>query len=486
MDGVIYIDSRDPSSVFNALSKDDIPRVIVTVGNPVNTYEVARRRGFSWTNHIQIHVNTIDENTRERLDYVGHLLLEFLKQRSMLYPPSFRAVKRNRLSRRDLFRTPKVFLENVSLPKPGHLWGLLKSSARKTLGELYCPFSAIMPDSGINENKCTECGLCLLYTGHIVFENTILPYGPLTALLRELSILAHEKSVKPLVAYTCIHDAAKVFSLLGEWGIPVLPIPTPLWFPWYAVILHEYYKIHALVYCTLSERGEPPDLYEGLRTSFDKNEILIKVAEKTSFTNVVVDSNLLHDVITSLLSENWNTSSQSQVTEIPSPPTNLLDFRNMVVNDTRLLNIVSSLLPLFDMEFEESTCTLCNACEKACPVDALRLTQSNKGDVALEFKPAACIGCFNCVFACPENSIEAVYNANGLPDFYGDWRILARDTLVGCSSCGKPLAPSKKILRIETALIKKGFPESAVREATRLCAECKSKAFLASRFGENP
>jgi len=163
-------------------------------------------------------------------------------------------------------------------------------------------------------------------------------------------------------------------------------------------------------------------------------------------------------------------------------------LREIVLSNPRLLRIFKPVLNVYSIEFDESTCTLCGACEAACPHDAIRVKHTASESVELVFDPFKCTGCFNCLFACPERSIKGFTRVHSSEFIEKEVRevVLVGDSTVKCSVCGSVIGPRRSIEKIEKELIEKGFPENLVRESTRVCARCKSSLFLASRLSQNP
>lgn len=63
---------------------------------------------------------------------------------------------------------------------------------------------------------------------------------------------------------------------------------------------------------------------------------------------------------------------------------------------------VGSLLPLaFKIKISRETCLSCGACEKACPMGALRLEKKS-----LEYQQDNCIACADCIHVCPRKSLS--------------------------------------------------------------------------------
>jgi ferredoxin len=112
-------------------------------------------------------------------------------------------------------------------------------------------------------------------------------------------------------------------------------------------------------------------------------------------------------------------------------------------------------------------CTVCEACVRVCPTDALSMQRDAEG-VTLDFDGGLCIGCEGCAPVCPERvvQIEKVTNLSRLAQ--GRFT-LYRDSEVRCQACGAPIAPGAMLKKI-TALL---GSHPAVPAITRYCLSCR-------------
>jgi ferredoxin/flavodoxin len=87
----------------------------------------------------------------------------------------------------------------------------------------------------------------------------------------------------------------------------------------------------------------------------------------------------------------------------------------------RIIKAVKDVvLPLVKRAFFEETCGLCvncAACEKVCPVDAIRA----KGE-CVEIDRDKCIACFRCFKACPKGALSLRF-ADKLEYYRGPWQL---------------------------------------------------------------
>ena len=131
-------------------------------------------------------------------------------------------------------------------------------------------------------------------------------------------------------------------------------------------------------------------------------------------------------------------------------------------------------LPFFDIAVDEKRCTLCGACEKNCPTDALAMKKEETRQ--LHFAGWRCIGCNTCVNKCPEDAI-VVRRRLDLPKIAGrESTVKANDVNAQCRKCGRPIANQALLGKVEQDLRQKGLGRSA--DAVFLCAECKRKSVL--------
>lgn len=128
---------------------------------------------------------------------------------------------------------------------------------------------------------------------------------------------------------------------------------------------------------------------------------------------------------------------------------------------------------------DTSTCTLCLACARICPPDALA------GDAAsgsLHFTESACVQCGLCVAACPEQAIVLVPSLEPDAALRIAERIVHHAEIAPCTRCGKPFLP--RVL-LESSLARIGSPNPGNAEVARLlgvCSRCRSTATMREPF----
>jgi ferredoxin len=125
---------------------------------------------------------------------------------------------------------------------------------------------------------------------------------------------------------------------------------------------------------------------------------------------------------------------------------------------------------LGQVHIDPDKCTLCSACIKACPTNALRQESSDNIE-AIFFKPANCIACKYCSEVCPENAIKVWRQVPPKPH---NWYKLVEDEEEYCLACSKPLAPRRQLSMILIKLRNRGLSAEALIPIL-LCEECKIK-----------
>ncbi|MBI3988413.1 MAG: 4Fe-4S dicluster domain-containing protein [candidate division NC10 bacterium] len=102
---------------------------------------------------------------------------------------------------------------------------------------------------------------------------------------------------------------------------------------------------------------------------------------------------------------------------------------------------------LVKVEEGEKACTLCGVCPDRCPTGALFL-QENTQTSKLLFDHASCVACFSCVEACPEK-VLTVERELDFGQIRNEPTILAEDRITSCRRCGKPIAPSHMLQKVQ-------------------------------------
>ncbi|MDP2833905.1 MAG: 4Fe-4S binding protein [Pseudomonadota bacterium] len=129
--------------------------------------------------------------------------------------------------------------------------------------------------------------------------------------------------------------------------------------------------------------------------------------------------------------------------------------------------------PLGEVEVDARLCTLCAACVRICPANALSLP----GSVSqLAFTESRCLQCGLCVNVCPEKVVRlkprylVTKTAREAP------RVIAEAEMVACAGCGMPYTTRTMLARTQAMMA--GHPMFQGEQAglMSLCPDCRQKA----------
>ena len=132
-------------------------------------------------------------------------------------------------------------------------------------------------------------------------------------------------------------------------------------------------------------------------------------------------------------------------------------------------------LNFFRVEVSEE-CTLCGACARACPSDALKVVEEG-GVLRLEFSHQLCVGCGTCGEICPEGAVKISRSLNPHLLRSGEFIELTRDEIARCRGCGAPLEGSVRMLeRLEERIRARSGDKYA--KMVWYCRDCKATMLL--------
>ena len=142
--------------------------------------------------------------------------------------------------------------------------------------------------------------------------------------------------------------------------------------------------------------------------------------------------------------------------------------------DKDLLNtsINGAPFPFFDIRIDQEKCSLCGACARHCPAEALRIDQGS--EPRINYSTFNCAGCKKCVDICPEGavSIRRVMNLSKLKK---DLLVTkASDESARCRNCGQVIGKRRLLEEVEKKLKKSGF--EVLAERMHYCQACKNTA----------
>lgn len=129
--------------------------------------------------------------------------------------------------------------------------------------------------------------------------------------------------------------------------------------------------------------------------------------------------------------------------------------------------------PLGEVVVDATRCTLCAACVRLCPSEALRLPGNSH---QLAFIEEYCVQCGLCVNACPERAVRL--NPRVLLDAEARRapRVIAEVEPYCCPACGRPFSNKALVARGQALMADHPMFQGENARLMTLCAECRQKA----------
>ncbi len=129
--------------------------------------------------------------------------------------------------------------------------------------------------------------------------------------------------------------------------------------------------------------------------------------------------------------------------------------------------------PLGDVQIDASLCTLCAACVRICPSNALSLPGSIS---QLAFTESRCLQCGLCVNVCPEQAVSLhprFLLARAAREMR---RVIAEAEMVACTGCGKPYTTRTMLARTQSMMAGHPMFQGEQARLMALCPDCRQKA----------
>ena len=455
----LVVSDRDfvgPWSLYRVSGFDDVFKVFSAVneGEPVvfvfdgvwgrvgDLLRVARSRGLN-----ELYFDFVDAGVEEGLlgGVVGLDALVYARLLRLRFSDASRAPVRLSLgkvvSRRDLLRAgPVAALEYLVRPVVDE--GPCSSLRGCTMCVNVCPEKALSGKPPIVDyDKCTLCGLCFSICPVEAIHSPQLTPKAVEAFIAAIRESLREPVNIVIAEYGALQDIAG-----GLAGYKVKPtVALPVW---------SLAEVTPLVLLKLAYHGFTPVIYAkgggGLKDPIVELEMLgvVRVARSVGELKARLSEEPLFKV------GEVDVTARGYV----------LRVLGEVVERATL-----SFPGVGYLEVDENLCTLCGACARVCPTNALTL---HEGDtVKLVLRLSECTGCRECETSCPEKAIRVkwAYERGALE------RKLAESRIARCVKCGAPLGPEALIVAVERRL---GITGDVSGRHTRLCSNCKALSII--------
>ncbi|MCA1789917.1 MAG: 4Fe-4S binding protein [Thioalkalivibrio sp.] len=334
-----------------------------------------------------------------------------------------------------------------------------------------CPYLAMRPLATpegtvihIDGGLCQRCGACTGVCPTGALERAFLPDDELIRLLEEA--VPEAPAAPLLVVAGREHDAA-----LGAFSPPSGPVarvtlPSLL-------ILNENHFLHAarlgaagiaVVGGPLSHHGSPALIEDALDLSEALGGLPTRYVEARAATQIAAELTAFADSL--------------PVRNPPPEPTLAPRGRRREQLAALVQGSTVPSAPVPEAAFgrvsiQADGCTLCGACSRSCPTDALSF---HPAQGTLTFEPIACVGCGLCEAACPEQVLTLT---PGLPvgvDLLAP-QTLVEDTVAACVSCGAPHLPERLLRSVRNLLDGRSDLPAEVAQIDR-CPACRTIGVL--------
>ena len=141
--------------------------------------------------------------------------------------------------------------------------------------------------------------------------------------------------------------------------------------------------------------------------------------------------------------------------------------RRLAPRDTAVV-LEGASSPLGVLALAPERCTLCGACNTACPTNALQLRREAAA-VVLCHEPSACFACGLCTVACPEDALSVTRAVDIARLNHGTVELISAP-IEPCAACGHELPPLPLRMRLLVLL------PSMADAPLDLCAECAARS----------
>ncbi len=383
----------------------------------------------------------------------------------------------NTVSRRQFFRAATATLEEYS-DTPAYQSRLCAPYIKYCNHCISaCHYGAVRKAGSyitFDDDKCNLCGACVVDCPNGALQNPNLSDVQLVNLLESAASESADYSRRGII-FTCDQG---IWAILKQENASKLPKGVGVAkIPCVAAVGSLHYMAAAALNLDLLALC-PNSLCKrkvALNLSRSASEIvnnIVKEAKRPSPNLRLIETEIKDDVV-SLLNQDLT----------PKTVANKLPVLDKGSKRRLLTTALSSIASAVDCEFkgvgspfcnisvDTDTCTLCGACSRVCPENALE-SIDEISSLALVFTPEKCSFCYACETACPEHSIhvERAFNPKELTE---DAKVMKiKDSKATCLKCGGYLGPARKLEKVEKLLSTNGVD---MHNHIYLCVYCKSQ-----------
>lgn len=131
--------------------------------------------------------------------------------------------------------------------------------------------------------------------------------------------------------------------------------------------------------------------------------------------------------------------------------------------------------PMGLVRINKETCTTCGSCASFCPTAALDVVEEDE-KLVLTYDTLSCVNCGRCAPVCPESNTISVEGTTDLVAIMKGRATIKEEGVARCKNCGRPIAPTAMLNRIQSMLDDNDSSEELVKALTELCSDCRASS----------
>jgi ferredoxin len=395
----------------------------------------------------------------------------------------------SRVTRRELFRSiPQMFMVETDIPilVADRCTGRADSCdyCRKV-----CPTNAISVSGDtvmINEKPCIECGACARDCPIGALECPSISDTQILAMLSELSSRKSGNEGRALlltcpIGYRKLVEEGQVGKHIGAGIVPVeIPCIAAV-----GAVHHLWARslgVDLIPLCPDSSCIRVPAIfpYNNHATAREGTTKTRSVSKSTTYHLLLDKNDSIVDSLHRAVALTSHTDSLTHLSGGSRRDVMLNALEAMPHNYEEIRQFESGVLPIFDLEVDDSTCTFCESCQRHCPDQAIEFVR-NGDSTTLMFDPASCTGCMICEKNCPEHAITLSRLSEFTSIFEKRKLERAQDENAKCENCGASLGSKRSLISLRKRLSEHGVTDAALR-TLNLCIQCKQTTSITGGF----